>query len=258
MTQGGATNLAAYAQSEFELRLKQLLKQLTKNSHLDTRFGKKAYLLGGQSGAGKTNLHKLIASELEKNVIIINGDEYRSLHPRFVELNAKYGADSVSHTAEWAGKMTEALINSLSVMGYNLIIEGTLRTSQVPLRTAKLLRDRGYAVSLALMAVKPEISLISCQIRYQLMRIAGTTPRATDPAHHNKIVEDIVGNLGVLEESGLFDSIRLFTRGSAQLFPLEGETRGASEVLCGVLFGPWSAEEKQHYEFLQMQLSRLK
>lgn len=92
--------------------------------------------------------------------------------------------------------MTEALTDSLSRIGYNLIIEGTLRTAEVPLKTAELLRQRGYGVSLALMAVKPEISLVSCQIRYEEMRVAGTTPRATDPAHHNKIIDQIVSNLG--------------------------------------------------------------
>ena len=44
------------------------------------------------------------------------------------------------------------------------------------------------------------------------MRILGTTPRATDPAHHNKIIDQIVANLTVLEESELFDGIALYNR----------------------------------------------
>ena len=38
--------------------------------------------------------------------------------------------------------MTEALIDSLSRIGYNLVIAGTLRTAEVPLKTAELLRQR--------------------------------------------------------------------------------------------------------------------
>ena len=109
--------------------------------------------------------------------------------------------------------MTEALIDEFSRVGHNLIVEGTLRTAEVPLKTATLLRSHGYRVSLALMAVKPEISLVSCQIRYELcMRIAGTIPRAVDPKHHDRIVRDIVSNLSALEQSGLFDEVRLFSR----------------------------------------------
>lgn len=43
--------------------------------------------------------------------------------------------------------MTEALIDSLSRIEYNLVIEGTLRTAEVPLKTAELLRQRSYGVS---------------------------------------------------------------------------------------------------------------
>ena len=166
-----------------------------------------AILLGGQSGAGKTTLHHVFLEMFKKDVIVVNGDEYRKLHPRFFALQSAYGDKAVDYTAQWAGKMVEAIVEALSSAGYNLVIEGTLRTSQVPLATATLLRERGYDVSLALMAVKPEISLVSCQLRYEQMRLAGTTPRATDPAHHRKIVDQIVCNLAVLEDSGMFDQI---------------------------------------------------
>ena len=106
----------------------------------------KAYLLGGQSGAGKTTLHKIIRADHAGNVISINGDDYRKFHPRFLELQQTYGDEAVNYTAPWAGRMTEALVDHLSRFGYNLIIEGTLRTAEVPMRSATLLRERGYDV----------------------------------------------------------------------------------------------------------------
>lgn len=156
-----------------------------------------------------------------------------------------------------AGKMVEAIVEALSSAGYNLVIEGTLRTSQVPLATATLLRERGYDVSLALMAVKPEISLVSCQLRYEQMRLAGTTPRATDPAHHRKIVDQIVCNLAVLEDSGMFDQIYLYNRSRERLYPQEGLAMAASQALEEALFGGWSEEELKHYASLKAELERL-
>ena len=138
-----------------------------------------------------------------------------------------------------------------------VVIEGTLRTSQVPLATATLLRERGYDVSLALMAVKPEISLVSCQLRYEQMRLAGTTPRATDPAHHRKIVDQIVRNLAVLEDSGMFDQIHLYNRSRERLYPQEGLAMTASQALEEALFGGWSEEELKHYASLKVELERL-
>lgn len=254
-----AGNLSLFTTEEFEESLSAIVKTLVVPPEVGPCNKPQAILLGGQSGAGKTTLHGLLTRTIPGGVIVINGDEYRSRHPHYHELDARYGAEAVTYTASWAGKMTEALIDEFSLAGFNLIIEGTLRTSEVPIKTATLLRKRGYDVSLALMAVKPEISLISCQIRYELMRIAGTVPRATDPAHHNKIIEDIVNNLEVLEQSGLFDEIRLFSRTGTCLFPSDQEqvNTPASHVLQEILFGPWTSEERDHFAFLQSQLSAL-
>ena len=199
--------LAEYSEEEFSEKLIGQLKTMVAPACLSPHDRPQAILLGGQSGAGKTTLHHVFFEMFKKDVIVVNGDEYRKLHPRFFALQSAYGDKAVDYTAQWAGKMVEAIVEALSSAGYNLVIEGTLRTSQVPLATATLLRERGYDVSLALMAVKPEISLVSCQLRYGHMRLAGTTPRATDPAHHRKIVDQIVRNLAVLEDSGMFDQI---------------------------------------------------
>lgn len=249
--------LADYSDEEFGSVLQRLAKRTILPSRFVPEKEPNAILLGGQSGAGKTTLHDIFRDRFDQNVIVINGDEYRSLHPRFRKLQAAYGDKSVDYTSVWSGQMTEALIDALSHIGYNLIIEGTLRTSDVPLSTAELLRQRGYSVSLALMAVKPEISLISCQIRYQQMRLAGTTPRATDPKHHMKIVDQIVANLATLEDSGKFERIELFTRGQEYLFSQEGDNRKASEVLAQALFGSWTEEEAEHLRFLRAKLDNL-
>ena len=246
----------AFSEEEFAGEFQSIAKHLVLESRCAPSAHPRAVLLGGQSGAGKTALHELCVKGFKDGGIVINGGD-RSHHPRFAELDAQYGPEAVAHTAAWAGQLVEALVKALSSARYNLVIEGTLRTSQVPLDTAALLRGKGYRVSLALMAVKPEISLVSCQIRYELMRMACTTPRATDPAHHNKIVADIVQNVGVLESSGLFDEIRLYSRERELLYPLEGGTRRAADVLEAVLFGPWTPTEREHYEFLEAKLASL-
>lgn len=252
------THLGEFSDYEFRKRLAKEIQSATFPPEIGPSSQPRAVLLGGQSGAGKTTLHKVYRHEFANNVIVINGDEFRSSHPNFAKLQNAFGDRSVDYTAPWAGRMTEALVDHLSRFGYNLIIEGTLRTAEVPMKSATLLRERGYDVSLALMAVKPEISLVSCQIRYEEMRILGTTPRATDPAHHNKIIDQIVTNLAVLEESGLFNGIALYNRAQEQLFPREGHDSSASEALRNVLFGPWTEEERVHYRKLTAKLDYLK
>lgn len=247
-----------FMDDEFRNKQAEITRLLLSSYQPIKRAVPQAFLLGGQSGAGKTNLHDILRKTLPGNPISIIGDDYRKLHPRFYELQRLYGDKAVDYTAPWAGRMTEALIEALSAIGYNLIIEGTLRTAEVPLKTAALLRERGYSVSLALMAVKPEISLVSCQLRYEEMRQAGTTPRATNPAHHNLIIQQIIENLGVLEESGSFEDIYLYTRSQQCIFPRDGFSGTASEALREKLFGSWTPEEKKHLCFLENRLEALR
>ena len=249
----------AYSSKQFAAALAETAKRLLAKPEVVPVERPIGFLLGGQSGAGKTALHCICGERLGGNAIVINGDEFRRSHPNFQKIQEQYGMDAPAHTAKWSGQMTEALIDAFSKQGYNLIVEGTLRTSEVPHATARLLRSRGYAVSLAIMAVKPEISLISCQIRYEMMRLAGTTPRATDPEHHNKIVHDIVDNLAVLDESGEFDEVLIYNRAGVRLYPTEDQGNvSASDALCEVIFGSWTEEEEQHRDSLRAQLEMLR
>ena len=110
----------------------------------------KAIILGGQPGAGKSSLITQLCVRQNKNVVVISGDDFRKEHPRFNQLYAQYGDDYVDYTQKFSSQVTERLIDELSREKYNLIIEGTLRTSAVPIRTAELLKSRGYHVELAL------------------------------------------------------------------------------------------------------------
>jgi len=180
-----------------------------------------AYLLAGQPGAGKSTMAKIFVCEHQKNIAFILGDDYRKDHPRFTELQAQYGDDAVLHTQQIAGKMTEALIGDLSREQYHLIIEGTLRTTEVPLRTHDLLASRGYDVSLNVILVRPEKSYLSTQKRYRLMDEAGLTPRMTPREHHDRVVRSLVDNLHTLYEQDTFQGIRIYNRAGECLYDKE-------------------------------------
>lgn len=67
----------------------------------------KAFLLGGQPGAGKSFAITEIKKQLQSNVLVINGDEYRSYHKHYDDYFQVYGKDAAKHTGEFAGKMVE-------------------------------------------------------------------------------------------------------------------------------------------------------
>lgn len=243
-----------YTDSEFKHALARNLRSLIR--------GKKsskqpiAILLGGQSGAGKTTIHRIKQKEFQENIVIIDGDSFRSQHPHYLELQQEYGKDSVEYTKDFSGKMVESLVTELSYFGYNLLIEGTLRTIDVPKKTAQLLKNKGYEVQLALIATKPKLSYLSTLIRYEeLYAINPNQARATPKEHHDLIVNNLVENTHQLEQLGIFEQIQIYQRDRTCVYDSRDDEISAVAVLHELLFGEWSQVEK---EMLQVGKEQMK
>ena len=246
-----------YTDSEFKHALARNLRSLTR--------GKKSskqpvtILLGGQNGAGKTTIHRIKQKEFQGNIVIIDGDSFRSQHPHYLELQQEYGKDSVEYTKDFAGKMVESLVTELSNLGYNLLISGTLRTINVPKKTAQLLKNKGYKVQLALIATKPKLSYLSTLIRYEeLYAINPNQARATPKEHHDLIVNNLVENAHQLEQLGIFEQIQIYQRDRSCVYDSETDEGSAAAVLQECLFGKWSKVEEEMMKMGREQLRALK
>ena len=236
--------LAEFSEAEFQKALKRNIRALTHGKTISST--PKAVLLGGQSGAGKTTIHRIKQKEFQGNIIIIDGDSFHSQHPNYLALKEEYGKDSVDYTKDFAGKMVEHLIDELSKQSYHLLIEGTLRITEVPRKTVQLLATRGYQVSLALIATKPELSYLSTLIRYEeLYTIDPSQARATPKEHHDGIVEHLVDNIRELENDKLFNRIQIYQRDRTCIYDSESGKGTAAEVLQNCLFGEWSKVEEE-------------
>ncbi|WP_193698286.1 zeta toxin family protein, partial [Streptococcus pneumoniae] len=157
-----------------------------------------------------------------------------------------------------AGKMVEHLVDELSKDGYHLLIEGTLRTTEVPRKTAQLLKSRGYQVSLALIATKPELSYLSTLIRYEEVYAENPSQaRATPKEHHDGIVEHLVDNLRELETDKLFDQIQIYQRDKRCVYDSDTDDGSAADVLQDCLFGKWSKVEEEMIKEAKEYLKRL-
>ncbi|MDG8911775.1 zeta toxin family protein, partial [Streptococcus pneumoniae] len=191
-------------------------------------------------------IHRIKQKEFQGNIVIIDGDSFRSQHTHYLELQQEYGKDSVEYTKDFAGKMVESLVTKLSSLRYNLLIEGTLRTVDVPKKTAQLLKNKGYEVQLALIATKPELSYLSTLIRYEELYILNPNQaRATPKEHHDFIVNHLVDNTRQLEELAIFERIQIYQRDRSCVYDSKENTTSAAEVLQEYLFGKWSKVEEE-------------
>ena len=171
----------------------------------------KAFLLGGQSGSGKSTIHKIITEECP-NIIVIDGDRFREDHPYFSEIQNRYGKEAANYTQPFVSAMISSLTDRLSSEKYNLIVEGTCRNVNVPINTCNSLKQKGYRVELAVMCTDKEVAWQSTIDRYNAMKSAGLTPRAVPRDKYIETVKALPQNISELYKRKIFDEIRLFDR----------------------------------------------
>lgn len=235
-------DIESYSAEDFDKALERTIDLLTFNKNVSST--PHTVILGGQSGAGKTTIHRVKMVESKGDYIVIDGDTYRAQHPHFRALQEKYGVDSVEYTKMFAGKMVEAVIEKLSSLKYNLIIEGTLRSAAVPINTATLLKSKGYTVDFCLIATKPELSYLTTQLRYlEMLVVNPLQARATPKEHHDGIVKSLISNSNELEQSGLFESIQVYKRNLVQVYNSKQCTKPVGTIVENVLFGTWTQDE---------------
>ena len=203
-----------YTNDELEIKFKEILGYY-KSMYSPTE-NPKVVLLGGQPGAGKSGLENMV--NIKKNYVSISGDDYREYHPRFKEINLEYGREASKYTQQWAAEITEKLIKELRKEKYNLIIEGTLRTAELPLKEANAFKKADYKVELNVVVVKPEKSRLGTLERYEAMLKQGKVPRMTPKEHHDLVVNNIGNNLEIIYNSKAFDNIKLFDRENNLLY----------------------------------------
>ena len=204
-----------------------------------------AVLLAGQPGAGKTELASAMSGMLDDNAFFINADEYRRRHPNYRAIYELYGSDAVQMTSAFSSVVTERLIKAFSNRHLNLIIEGTGRTVEVPKNTARLLTSEGYTVELAVLAVRPEVSLTSTLLRFYQMNEGGTIPRATAVESHDAVVKALPENLNILCAEPTISRLTIWNRELHRLYDSTFDTIAPSDVLTQLWNCPWSAEELQ-------------
>lgn len=163
------------------------------------------YVLGGQPGAGKSSLAKAILHN-SQNTISIDLDDYRQWHPHFSEIQKTYGKESSRITQKFAAKILDAILQRAINQKLNIIIEGTFRKADVPLKTLKTLKDNGYKTFVCIKTCPAEVSWNRCLYRYEEgLKNKDGMERYTGRDVHDLVVKNLAKNADIVFKSGLAD-----------------------------------------------------
>lgn len=180
-----------------------------------------AYIVGGQPGAGKSDLLKLAAKEVNHNIIIINPDEYRVFHPRYEEIQRQYGDDASKHTGLFSGRMANFIRDKAISEKYNFAIEGTFRREEIPLAMVEQCKNAGYKTNILIKTCPQKESWENgCLQRYNRMKEFGKIfkneeyPRFVEKSFHDSVVKVLPERVVSVYEKTKSDinSFRVFSR----------------------------------------------
>lgn len=185
-------------------------------------------ILGGQPGAGKSSFYEM-RDELV-DYIPINGDEYRRFHPNYNNIIKTDPEHYAERTQSFSNRIVETLISDLGSKGFNLVIEGTLRNPDVPIKTCEYLKGKGYEPELVVVACDAEKAWKSTIARAELLKSRGLAPRLVPIDIYDNTVNRIPDSIDRIEEKDCFKDITIINREGDILYR-KGQGEKASDVL---------------------------
>ena len=179
-----------------------------------------AVVLGGQPGAGKSNIYDIYRKKLNKNIVELDCDAFRIFHPNFKKLHEIYGDNDAVYTNPFIFKVVDRLVDELSKEKYNMIIESSLKSPHTALENGTILPPRGYKVELAVMATPKEESWKGTIDRYNSQKEMGLQPRAVPKEFHDLVVSNISDSISQVYKSGLMSNILIYNRNKECLYDM--------------------------------------
>ena len=177
--------------------------------------------MGGQPGAGKSNIYDIARKRFSNNIVELDCDAFRIYHPYYKQIKKIFGNNDSVKTNPFIFKVVDLLIDELSNEKYNLIIESSLNSPNSALDNGKNLPPKGYKVELQIMATPKNISWQGTIDRYNKELKNGGNPRAVSKEFHDKVVDNICNSLNIVKKSGLMSNIIIYDRNKTCLYNMK-------------------------------------
>ncbi|HEY8781958.1 MAG TPA: zeta toxin family protein [Mucilaginibacter sp.] len=196
----------------------QEFREIQQDIITDLTVGKKpsdspiVIILGGQPGAGKTELERIARTELGGDIIVCNADLFRDYHPNAEEIKNRYEAYYPEITAKYAQDWNNGLRAYCEATRMNYILETTFSSGTTMNKTIDELQQKGYRVEIKLLAVHPRISLLGTHIRFEEMKAKEKTGRLVGKEAHDSRYNLIAPTLFMVQSTSKYNKLQIYGR----------------------------------------------
>ncbi len=193
----------------------EMLSEAREQLRLDTYHpteDKSLMILGGQPGAGKSTVSDIIESRFQGNIVLLNGDDFKSYYPDYKQLLAQDPDKTAELVQPYSNYVVNHLKDDIIQRDLNVMIEGTMRTLNVPLNTINEFKEHGYKVEAFVIAVNHIASRASCIERYENDLALSGAGRSVNVSAHDNTYQSIPETLKGLVDSQQLDNLTIMSR----------------------------------------------
>ncbi|EGT79784.1 putative zeta toxin, P-loop nucleoside triphosphate hydrolase [Haemophilus haemolyticus M21621] len=200
--------------NEVEKAFPTVWSDLLENRNITPQEKPLGIVLGGIPGSGKSILIEKIEKKLDKNIIPINGDDFRIYHPNFKEIYEEYKGDFPKYTSEFSNKMVERVIEEAIKNKFNIVVEGTFRNPNVPISTLSKFEEQGYNTRAMIIAIDKNIAWESTINRYNRDLENGFYARKVEQSSFEEVAANLAKNTKIVLDSGKASLLEVYSRES--------------------------------------------
>ncbi|MBV8590650.1 MAG: zeta toxin family protein, partial [Acetobacteraceae bacterium] len=230
----------------------------------------KMFMLGGQPGAGKSNVREAITKKFP-NALTVDPDELRTYHPRYVQLvkeDPDNAAGRVHYDAsKWAAELREVAVELKLNIIFDTSLGGNVNTT---VSVAKDAAKAGYDVEVHVAAVSIEASRQAVRKRFEEAHETyaqdpeeNLPPRNVPMSKQLDSYKKIPEAIEKLAESGFVSRIRVANRAGESLSDISGKFavkkdggKTSTRELNKERTRPWTTREIQQFEETNQQIEK--
>lgn len=171
-----------------------------------------AVIVGGQPGAGKSQVLDLAKIEFKNNIIICNADDYRTYHPNTKEILRLHEPYYPDITTKLAQNLNLMLRNECKQRGLHFALEITMRDGAGANATIQGIKNSGFTCNIDLLAVNEKWSRLGTVQRLENQRAVDNHGRMVSTEAHNDRYLAMPQAVKELADKKLYDNMRIFGR----------------------------------------------
>ena len=208
----------------------EILKDLRDRYDFSTNVAPNAYFTGGLPGAGKSKVVELWTKD-NPNILLIDVDELRKLHPNLKDITDKYGSESSGITHNDASQWGMQLRNYALEHKIPYILDSTLRNPKSAEIEIKKAQDAGFKTHVTMVAVNEYQSIHGAYGRYlEQYKDIGLEARYVNPSLIRDSSQSIIDSVARIDKLNV-DEFKIINREKEILYDNKFSIDTAEDVM---------------------------